>query len=221
MAKSPDDRYASMREFDAALAEFEPNARAAFGGYGRTERPSTLPTPSASEPFYTQGWPGTLLRYCTSRAPELARSQLWMLSLAGGSYLFAGLVALGTSLLRLRQPDGLLTGQGLLVCTAVTFGVLCIPAMIWAQHLFWFVWPDTSRVVALLARSRRVLLSSVLTYAVGMLFAYVLAVLYTQPSSLAQPLSHLFVFPAALLVGGSVAWLEWKSRSVGAGAGET
>jgi serine/threonine protein kinase len=208
MAKSPDARYASMRELDAALAEFD----SSDGGLGLSsspERQSLAPKPSAAEPVYPAGWPGKLLRACSSNAPELARTQLWALSLTAAGYLFAGSVALAIGALRLRH-SGTLTGIEILLCMLGSGLVLSVPSIVWAQHLFWVVWPNTVRVVAMLVRSRRVLAASLFTYAIGMLLAHVLGALQALPVGLA--LSHLFVFPAALLVGGSVAWLEWKSH---------
>ncbi|HEX4353530.1 MAG TPA: serine/threonine-protein kinase, partial [Polyangiales bacterium] len=151
MAKSPDDRYASMREFDAALAEFD------RGPHRRSyERPSHEPSPEHAL-RHASGMRARLRRAYASNAPELARKRMWLLSTAMLAFLFAGLLALSVSLLRISMSGATPTDKALLICALASAGVLSVPSIVWANFLFWHVALSTSRVLDVSSRIGRVL----------------------------------------------------------------
>jgi serine/threonine protein kinase len=208
MSKGPDQRYATMRDLDAALAEFDQNA--ALSGISTSQRLSIPPPVAAVEP------PANLLqrlvRLYTDGGPEHARDHLWVLSAAYALFLLAGLVAFSTGILRLGSEAGLLTVREAVMCVLAAVVVTCIPAIAWAQHLFWHVWPSTQRVVETLATTRRVLAASMISYAAGMSLMRLIGAVGSSPGSLAWPGWDLFVFPLSLLVGGAFYWFERKLR---------
>jgi hypothetical protein len=166
----------------------------------------SFPPPSAAS-----SWPGRSLLHFLSAAPERARTSLWRLSVIGAAFLLAALVAMSTSVLRLGQADGTLTARQLLWCVLGCAGVLSVPAIAWAQMLFWHAWPNTARVVDLVIRARRVLSASLLSYTAGALLARLVPALRPGPLSASWPGWDLIVFPIALLVGGIAAGLEAQS----------
>jgi serine/threonine protein kinase len=199
MAKSPDDRYASMREFDAALAEFDHTPRS-------QERQSMYPAwgaPTLPEPRDLRE---RLLRLYSSNAPQLAQQRLWLLSIAAASFVFAGLLALCTGALRLWHGGAPLTGAEILICTLGSLALTSVPGIAWANHVFWHVSLSTPRVIEITARCQRVLAASSCSYAAGMLLVRVLG-----PSGSAWSGWDLLIFPFALSMGGALAWLELKS----------
>jgi serine/threonine protein kinase len=203
MAKSPDHRYASMREFDAALAEFDRST-------GRSDERPSAASARASVSHYP-AWVQRLLRlYANSH--EHARTRLWVLSAAMASYCFAGLLALSTGVLRAWQPGATLSASQLMLCALASAGVLSVPSIAWGNFLFWHVSLNTSRVIDISARSQRVLLASLCSYALGMLLVRLCGAFGASPSLLAWPGWDLLVFPVALLTGGAVAWLDAKSQ---------
>ena len=208
MAKLPEQRFASMRELDAALAEFD---QAAVSNCISISQRFSIPPPLvASVP--PKNLVQRLLRLYTDSGPERAREHLWVLSAAYGLFLLAGLVALSTGLLRLFSGAGTLSVREVLMCVLASIVVACIPALVWAQHLFWHVWPNTQRVVETLASTRRVLVASVISYAGCMSLVRLIGALRPSPGSLAWPGWDLFVLPLSLLVGSGFFWLERRLR---------
>jgi serine/threonine protein kinase len=203
MAKSPDHRYASMREFDAALAEFD-------AGVPRSHQRLSASSPPAALSGYPAGLQRLLRLYANPQ--QHAQTRLWVLSLAIALYAFAGLVALSTGLVRAGHARGTLSGTELLVCVLGSAGVLSVPCIAWGNFLFWHVSLSAPRVLDILSRTQRVLVGSLCSYAVGMLLVRVLGAL--GATSLVWSGWDLVVFSVAVVCGGAVAWLEAKTRSL-------
>jgi hypothetical protein len=209
MAKSPDQRYATMRELDAALAEFDYGA--ATSGISTSQRLS-IPAAVAVR-VEPKSLVQRMLRLYTDDGPERAREHLWVLSSAYALFLLAGLVAFTTGLVRLSSGTGTLRLRDGVMCVLASIVVACIPAIAWAQHLFWHVWPNTQRVVQTLSYTRRVLAASVISYAAVMSLVRLIGALRSSPSSLGWPGWDMSVFPLSLLVGGAFYWLERRLRA--------
>ena len=208
MAKSPDHRFPTMRELDAALAEFDHFA--AGSGISSSQRlsiPASVAVPAEPKDLLQR-----MLRLYTDSGPERAREHLWVLSAAYGLFLLAGLVAFTTGLVRLSSGSGALELRDGIMCVLGSIVLACIPAIAWAQHLFWHVWPSTQRVVQTLSYTRRVLAASVISYAAGMSLVRVIGALRFSPSSLGWPGWDLCVFPLSLLVGAAFYVLERRLR---------
>jgi len=206
MAKTPEQRYGTMRELDAALAEFDQTA--AGSGISISQRLSIPPAIALSAP--PKNLLQRMLRLYTDGGPERAREHLWVLSAAYALFLLAGLVAFSTGIVRLGSGAGTLSVREVIMCVLASVVVACIPAIVWAQHLFWHVWPSTQRVVETLSHTRRVLAASVISYAGGMSLVRLIGAL--RPSSLGWPGWDLFVLPLSLLVGGAFFLLERRLR---------
>jgi hypothetical protein len=205
MAKSPDDRYASMREFDAALAEFDQTPRS-------QERQSLYPSWGAPAQPEPRNLRARLLRLYASRAPQLAQLRLWLLSIASASFVFAGLLALCAGALRSWHGGAPLTLGEMLLCALASAALTSVPGIAWANYVFWHVSLSTARVIEISARCQRVLAASAGSYAAGMLFVRLLGALGERPSRSAWLGWDLLVFPFALSMGAAVAWLELRSR---------
>lgn len=209
MAKSPDQRYGTMRELDAALAEFD--YAAAASGISASQRLS-IPAPVATRAEPRSLWQ-RMLRLYTDNGPERAREHLWVLSAAYALFLLAGLVAFSTGLVRLNSTTGTVRLRDGIMCVLASIVIACVPAIAWAQHLFWHVWPNTQRVVHTLSLTRRVLAASLISYAGGMSLVRLIGGLSASPSNLGWPGWDLCVFPLSLLVGGAFYGLERKLRA--------
>lgn len=153
MAKSPKDRYSSMRELDDALAAFDAGAEARSH---ELQRPSSIPPPRPSQPNASLHM--RLVRLWDSEAaPEQARAWLVFVSLAAAFYLFAGLVEASVGAVRWSRAGAQLTSSEIVFATPGSAGLLITPLIAWARFLFERVWTSTPRVIDVLSRSKRVL----------------------------------------------------------------
>jgi hypothetical protein len=92
-----------------------------------------------------------------------------------------------------------------------SFGVLGIAALSWAHHLFWHIWPNTSRVVETLGRSARALGASFATYAAATLLVRSIEVLRGHAENSAW-LGWDFIIPVVSLIAGYTMWWINKPR---------
>lgn len=160
MEKLPERRYASMREMDAALAEFDRSS--ALPAAVRRDATSK-PQPDA----YAKGMVGRLQQ--AARAPGHARTRLWALSALASGLVLAQLVAIGFGLARaVIDPDVSLSLSQWLVTACSAVGLLGVGVMAWAHHLFWHIWPSTPRVRDTLARTSRAVTAGAAAYALSM-----------------------------------------------------
>jgi serine/threonine-protein kinase len=201
MAKSPDERYGTMRELDAALAQLELQVTGSY------QRQSVAPP----KPGYPPGLQRWLLGLYAEKPPELGRKRLWMLSIVSVACAFAALFTLGAGILRARFGAALSGGERAWSAGSALV-LLVVPTLVWAHYLFWHVWPSTPRVNDVLARARRVLASGLVSYGLGMLLVRALGAARETPSLASWHGWDLIMVPIALGVAGIVAWLERASR---------
>jgi serine/threonine protein kinase len=205
MEKLPERRFASMRDFDAALVEFD--AQAPVSASQRLSRVSLAPVAPVT---YPEGWRGKLLR--AYHAPEHLRTRLWTLSTFASACLCAWLVTISVGLLRAQAPSsGSLSIGEWAVSVGGSFGVLGIAALSWAHHLFWHIWPNTSRVVETLGRSARAVGASLATYAAATLLVRSIEVLRGHAVNSAW-LGWDFIIPVVSLFAGYTMWWITKPR---------
>ncbi len=196
MAKSPDDRFASMREFGEALAPFDaPPAPAALalapGAEGR-------PPPSAA--------------VSPSRPPALARAtreaQLARPSLLGFSLLAAVVLVLGVTA-GLADTFALVAHGSLsrMTSTALLLGVvaaLLTPFALFARHVSRAVWGSTTRAIQVAQRLRLAFIAALTTYgALALLVRFLENVVYLTPEEVSWAGWGAFGAVASLLAAGS------------------
>ncbi|HET8935406.1 MAG TPA: serine/threonine-protein kinase [Polyangiales bacterium] len=203
MEKLPERRFASMRDFDAALAELEMQTT---GGAGQRFSRTSLPPVAASE-AYPEGWKGKLLR--AYRAPAHLRTRLWVLSIFAAASVLAWLLTISCGIMRAEAaPGAQLSFREWAVMVLGSLGVLSVGAIAWAHHLFWHVWPNTTRVTETLARSARTVAASGATYATGMLLVRAVAMLEGNAGISAWLGWDIALSVLALSAGYIMWWLE-------------
>jgi serine/threonine-protein kinase len=206
MEKLPERRFASMRDFDAALAEFDVQAAGNAGAGQRFSRTSLSPVlvPVVS---YPEGWKGKLLR--AYRAPAHLRTRLWLLSTFAAACVLAWLLTISTGILRAEAAPGAKLSYGeWAIAVLGSLGVLSVGAIAWAHHLFWHVWPNTTRVTETLSRSARAVAASGGSYATGMLLIRAFAVIEGNASLSAWLGWDIALCLLALCAGFTMWWLE-------------
>jgi serine/threonine protein kinase len=206
MAKKPEERYRTMRELDRALAEFD---RSAQGDDDIAALPESAPPPPPRRRRSSQLrqlWTGE------TPAPESARSSLLALSSAAGLCAFVGLIDVSTSLVRMSRGGAPLTAAEIVLAALGAAGMLVAPTIAWALYLRLRVWPNTPRVLDVLARSKRVLSASLIVYAVGSLFVRLIAAaLRSDPRVSIWPGWTIGISAAAACAGLSAAWFAWRT----------
>jgi serine/threonine-protein kinase len=208
MAKDPADRYGSLVELDAALAEYDPRGAQPVlqsdrnGGSAGTEAVATAQTmfDDGSQRSSSSASSGT-------RLAVNARSRLVLLSIGAGLWLLAGLFDAFTSAVRVLGGASELTRSELTLSTAGALALLMTPGAYWTRHLTRRVWPVTPKVVDTAARLQRALLASLIAYAVVALGGRVLGTIGDagQPVE-TSPGGSLGAFVVAMLAAG-LAWL--------------
>ncbi|HEU4406401.1 MAG TPA: protein kinase [Polyangiaceae bacterium] len=176
MAKRPEDRFASMREFSEALAPFDaaPAAPAALalvpGAEG--QKPATSGPSSPSRP-------PALAR--ATREAQLARPSLLGFSLLTAVVLVLGLTAGLADLFALASH----TSLSRMTSTALLLGVvaaLLTPFALFARHLARAVWGSTTRAIQVAQRLRLAFVVALATYGgLALLVRFLEAVVYLTP----------------------------------------
>ena len=202
MEKLPERRFASMRDFDAALAEFDLQAAGSAG-----QRLSRASLPPVAPEVHVEGWKGKLQR--AYHAPAHLRTRLWVLSTFAAACVLAWLLTISCGILRAEAAPGAQLSVGEWAVTVLgSLGVLGIGAIAWAHHLFWHVWPNTTRVTETLARSARAVAASGATYATGMLLVRAIAVLEGNATIISWLGWDIALSSLALGAGYIMWWLE-------------
>jgi len=211
MAKDPEERYRTMRELDAALAEFD--GTHAHSGLPRqevfTERVSHVSLPNIE-------LPERLARFVGQRSIQLdnTRAALCWYSCALALVSTLGLIDASTGLVRLSSAGAPITATEIVLCTLGSAGLLVTPAVLWGRHVVQRVWPSTPRVLDTLRRVRRVLFVALATYAAGTLLVRVLdGAFHVDPSGAAWAGWGVLVFLAAVVAGARCAWRQARALS--------
>jgi serine/threonine-protein kinase len=208
MAKLPKDRYRTMRELDAALAEFDPQEIAEVH---LREQPGGEEVEAGGRRH------SQLFSLLTAdvRAPEQARSSLAAYSVFGGLYLLAGLVEVSLGAVRLTRGSLPLTSTEILFAALGSAGLLLAPFIVWAWYLSARVWKSTPRVLDALDVTRHVLGASLGVYAgITILIRIVASTLHIDPSGIAWPGWGVMSFVLAAIVGVMVARQYYRAREV-------
>lgn len=216
MAKHPRDRYATMRELDEALAEFDRPTVTTTGTSSpakpvKGDRPSS-PTKVGAPRFETQFfrmWGGVY------NALEKARTSLVIYSVFSALYLLAGSLEVSLGVVRVVRGSEPLTSAEIAFAALASLGLLMAPAIIWTWFLAKHVWPSTPRVMDVLDRIRLVLGASLGVYAgLTLLIRIIASTLHIDPSGIAWPGWGVLSFVLAAAVGFSTAHRTIKERTL-------
>ncbi len=155
MARDPDDRFASMDQLEAELAELDSSRTPLMDG----SIPSILPP--ASDPVHSP--PANLERRPRAKTEQALRTQrevrsarplLVLLTVLGYLWLVAGLVSAVADLLRAsRGTLGRVTASEALLATLGALVATITPLALWIRHLERSVWRNSAVSVELARRS--------------------------------------------------------------------
>ncbi|HKU38862.1 MAG TPA: serine/threonine-protein kinase [Polyangiales bacterium] len=209
MAKLPQDRYATMRELDDALAEFDPSAGAPVADPGRRSLPNPMLRPMRFETQFFRMW-GSVYN-----ALEQARTSLVIYSICGALYLLFGCLEVSLGVVRVARGSAPLTSAEIAFAGLASLGLLVAPAIVWTWFLAKQVWSSTPRVMDVLDRVRHVLGASLGTYAgLTLLIRIVASTLHIDPSGIAWPGWGVLSFLIAAAVGGVAARGTLRARAL-------
>jgi len=206
MAKKPAERYQSMRELDAALAEFDvpdeslplPKLELLTGQHHRISLPSII-------------LPERIARALGRSSLPVDDARAELLVVSGASLLSAllGLITVSTSILRLTRGAEPLRGSEIALAAFGSACLLIAPALLWARYVAERVWSSTPRVVSTSMSVCRMLFAGLVTYAAGMLLVRVFAgSVHAEASGTAWPGWDVLVFLLGSLAVGHAAWQE-------------
>jgi len=220
MAKSPNQRYRSMRELDAALAVFDTHAAgvhnvAADSGNGSLHvdldlgaELSELDLVPSEEVAVPQ--PKRLFsRLVGAASLDDARAKLVWLAWGMGVTALLGLIDATTSGIRLSRGGAPLTGTEIVMSTLGSLALLVMPTWLFGHYVSTRIWASTPRVVEMIRRMRRVLFAGLVTYAAGTLLIRVfIGVLASELSSLSSAGWGLLLVVVAAVAGLRTGWRE-------------
>jgi len=208
MAKNADERYRSMRELDAALAEFDD----AHSGLPRQdlhipERVSHITLPSIQLPKpLARMWGRTSVQIDNTRAELLGYSSALTLS------VLLGLMDACIGMVRVSRSGAPLSGTEIVLSIFGSAGLLVTPAVLWGRYISQRVWSSTPRVLDTIQQVRNVLFHALVTYAAGTLLVRVLwGALHRDPSDATWPGWGVLVFMLATVVGARTAWRQLRA----------
>jgi hypothetical protein len=220
MAKSPNERFATMDALEQALAPFDaPDAQLPAASAKSpadatsTPAPTTLLQAAARTLLATP--PNTSVRETmeqTARDVRLARPGLVFFTAFGLFWGFVNVVVVAAALVRVIRGTDLSTAEVALSIVGV-LATFASPAVIWVRHLRAEVWPSTPRSMEMVVRLRRVVLYSASAYGLGAVLVQLFeGVVGRNGLGVARPGWSLFVFVIALTVG-VLTWLGSAPRS--------
>jgi serine/threonine-protein kinase len=208
MARDPRDRYGSALELEAALAAFDASTAAAGKAL---ERAATVAHTNTS--------------LASVDAPRGARTAVLFYALVLGVFWIAGAATAAATIVRhARHASSVTSTEGFLVLASVGLATFVLSASVLGRTRE--AWPNSVRVLELLADRRRALFFALLVYALGALglrfaAAFILPV-PTVPSATAGSeqspgldlVLDVGVFATSILLAVVVAMLAWLSRAV-------
>jgi serine/threonine-protein kinase len=210
MAKHPDDRYASMAEFEADLIPFDTDAQAGIeAGAG----PTMMSAASATEkveggaetvlvaPGQSSGSHTSLLR--TTRDAARARPTIALLTVVAYVWVMAGLIDALAGVVRLvRGPNGNVTKPEAVLITLGALAATLTPLILWVRQLA-RGWGNSVRALQLADGMRRVMTMSIAASGVGALVIRLVQVIVREQAvEVAAPAWSPVLFVLSVLGGG-------------------
>lgn len=212
MAKEPADRYQTMAELDAALAEFDTRAPLASSSLLDATNTGTLPVSGLDKTVIAVTGLGTGEQSASlAREAKRARPMLIVYTLMGYAWLVAGLVSGIADVLRfMRAPNDTVTyTEAVLLTLGVGLATLT-PLALWVRYLKRDIWRNTMRSLNLSRQVGAAVGVSLATYGALMLLLQVLeGVVLRLPLNSGQPALSGLLFGLGLVAG----WGAWVRQA--------
>lgn len=165
MARLPDDRYATMAELEAELAELDPGSGSVDGSLPSIA-PPCLPTDGSAQPNRPRA-AKTQHAMRAQREIRSARPVLVLSTLVGYVWLVAAISTAAADALRwTRGLQGRITDSEAILVLLVAVIATITPVGLWVRHLERRVWRNTVTSVAFARRARASLAFALSTYGV-------------------------------------------------------
>jgi serine/threonine-protein kinase len=203
MARSPEDRYQTIEELDAALEPFDEDAQeAARADIVTTGRRPRLASHTTLETLEHE------------RAVQGARPQLLLLCTVIAFGTILAIMGLAAGIIRLGRNGGGISGTEALVIMLVVVAGLATPMMLTLQHIKKNLWPNTAKVVEVVQVIREPVMIGLATSGFLALTIRVLEItVLRSPAGLSWAAWDLLV-PAAGVSAGLCAFM-WRRRGGG------
>ncbi len=196
MAKAPSDRYQTALEIDAALAAFEASRRP---DVALAHAPTVQQTSASS-----------------IDAPRGARTAVLFYALVLGVFWIAGASTAAAALVRHARHAQSVTGtESFLVLAAVGLATFVLSASVIGRTRE--AWPNSVRILELLADRRRALFFALVVYALGGIGVRFATTFVLKPEE-AKDLDLVLdvgIFGASVAVAVVIAGIAWLARRVG------
>lgn len=164
MGRSPDDRYATMAELEAELAELDPGSGSVDGSLPSIA-PAALPSDGRAPPRARAAKTQHAMR--AQREIRSARPILVLSTLVGYLWLVAAISTAAANALRwTRGLQGRITDSEAILVLLVAIVATITPVGLWVRHLERKVWRNTVTSVAFARRARASLAFALSTYGV-------------------------------------------------------
>ncbi|MFW6051963.1 MAG: serine/threonine-protein kinase [Myxococcota bacterium] len=207
MARDVNERYQSMDELEADLAEFDPAGPLPSRSTG--SGPSTgafRPDPSARTMLAAEEQGGTRVS-ATAREVRFARPLLVLFTFIGYLWVVAGLVALVIDSVRWgRGPRAYPEEMAILLIAVGTVVATATPLVLWVRHLKRSVWSSSLRCVDTARRVGRILGVTVAVYGLASLGLHTVEqAWWRRPRAIFEPKWYVWMF-AGSMVAGFLVW---------------
>ncbi|MFW5877006.1 MAG: serine/threonine-protein kinase [Myxococcota bacterium] len=218
MAREPGDRYQTMAELEADLADYDP--RGALPARTSTAGPTTDafrgPDASARTVLAAEGETGGARVSATAREVRAARPLLVLFTLLGYAWIVAGVVALVIDAVRWgRGPRAYPDEMAIFLIAVGTVVATATPLVLWLRHLRLKVWSSSLKCVDMARRIGRIIGVTVATYGLAMLGLHTVETAWwNHPRSIYEPKWYVWMFIASI-VAGFLVWaagtfLRWR-----------
>jgi hypothetical protein len=210
MAKEPEERYQTMREFDEALEAFDASAGSAGAG-------QALALPGGSDPSERMSWLAGVVRMAQTttlaRGARFARPMIVVASAMGTLWILGGVVAIAQSGIVWAGGGQVLSRIEVWTTVLGAVGALLTPAVLYVRYINKRVWASTPRAMAFASRVWQTVVASTASFGLAVLGIQLYeGVVSRRPDGVSWPGYAIFSFLFALLVGALVWLFSGSSR---------
>lgn len=205
MAREAGDRYQSMAELEADLAEYDPH-----GPLPSLRSSTTGPTTGAfartgasARTMLADGEVGGTRVSATAREVRFARPLIVLFTLLGYLWIVAGLVAVVVDSVRWgRGPRAYPEEMAILLIAIGTVVATATPLFLWIRHLGNRVWANSVKCVDLARRTGRMVGVSISVYGLAALVLHAVETAWWRRArSVYQPDWFVYMFAASIFAG--------------------
>jgi serine/threonine-protein kinase len=211
MAKEPEERYQTMREFDEALAAFDES-----GGDPRAS--VTLAVPEDAEPSERMSWLAGVVRVAQTttlaRGARFARPMIVVASTLGTLWIAGGMTATAQNAITWANGGQELSRVEVWTTVLGAAGALLTPLVLYVRYLGKRVWSSTPRAMAFASRLWQTVVASTASFGLVVLGILLYeGVVSRRPDGVSWPGYPIFTFLFALSVGALVWWFSASSAT--------